>query len=108
MLQYVEDFDQAAPDRLIVSGYLRGVGAVQAAVFHAPLLEERLVGIDIGFEPSQRLKLLVVQRLGQHLSGEPEIEIEDLDAERFFRCEVITERSLRYACSLDDVPHARP
>jgi hypothetical protein len=32
-----------SPDRLIVSGYLRGIGAVQASVLNAPLFKERLV-----------------------------------------------------------------
>jgi hypothetical protein len=75
ILKQVEDLDQAAPDRLIVSGYLRRVGAVQAPVLHAPLFEERPVGVDVGFKPPQRLQLLVVERFGEHFSGETELEI---------------------------------
>jgi hypothetical protein len=54
-----------SPDRLIVSGYLRGFGAVQASVLNAPLFKERLVGVDVGFEPLQWLQFLVVERLGE-------------------------------------------
>src|ERR1700730_1913499 len=107
ILNDVENLDQAAPDRLVVSGDLGRVGAVQTAILHSPLFQEGLIGIDVGFEPPQRLQVGVIERFGEYLPRKSEIQIEYLNAECFLRGEVVAERALGHACGFDYVAHTR-
>jgi hypothetical protein len=86
---------------------LRGEIAEQAAIAHAVLVQSVLGDIDIGGKPLQRRKLIVAQRFPHRVAGPTEIEIEDLQAERFLRRKVIGERPLRNASRLNDVANAR-
>ncbi len=90
-----------------MSGDLGRVGAVQTAILHPPLFQEGLIGINVGFEPPQRLQVGVIERFGEYLPRKSEIQIEYLNSECFLRGEVVAERALRHACGFDYVAHTR-
>jgi len=71
------------------------------------LFQEGLIGINVGFEPPQRLQVGVIERFGEYLPRKSEIQIEYLNSECFLRGEVVAERALRHACGFDYVAHTR-
>src|SRR5271163_2036111 len=101
------DGNEALSDNFAMLAGLGAEVADETSVSPSDPIEILDLGINEGAQAVQRWKRVIAKSPLDHRAHIVEIEIEDLQAERFFRNEVIGERSLRHSRRLDDVAHAR-